>query len=105
PENPVLPHGCCRWKLTLGLGRGDPGDQSRELVSIPWLVLNPFEQAATERVLPQFVLRSTAQWKGEDQLLQLTLSSNAFGGLFPQTYGSSRAALAALNARACGIED
>ncbi len=84
---------------------GDPGEQPRELVSIPWLVLAPFEQAATEGVLPQFVLRSTAQWNGEEQPLQLTLGSNAFGGLFPQTYGSSRAALAALDARAGSFED
>ncbi|MGH1522722.1 hypothetical protein ACRAWC_00980 [Leifsonia sp. L25] len=81
---------------------GDPGVQPRQLVSIPWPVLDPFEQAATEGVLPQFVLRSTAHWNGEEQPLQLTLGSNAFGGLFPQTYGSSCAALAALNARACG---
>ncbi|MCI0155104.1 hypothetical protein KNO15_00105 [Leifsonia shinshuensis] len=84
---------------------GDPGEQPRELASIPWLLLAPFEQAATEGALPQFVLRSTAQWNGEEQPLQLTLGSNAFGGLFPQTYGSSRAALAALNARAGWLED
>lgn len=84
---------------------GDPGEQPRKLVSIPWLVLAPFEQAATEGVLPQFVLRSTAHWDGEEQPLQLTLGSDVFGGLFPQTYGSSRAALAALNARVGWSQD
>lgn len=68
-------------------------------------MLSPFEQAATEGVLPQFVLRSTAQWNGEARPLELTLGSTAFGGLFPQTYGSSRASLAALNARAGWFED
>lgn len=84
---------------------GEPGEEPRELISIPWLVLSPFEQAATEGVLPQFVLRSTAQWNGEAQPLELTLGSTASGGLFPQTYGSSRASLAALNARAGWFED
>lgn len=84
-------HGISAWMA------GDPGEPPRQLVELSWCALGSFEQSTSDGPLPQYVLLTIAQWRGEALPLQLTLGSNWSGGLFAQTYGSSLRSLAALN--------
>ncbi|WP_431277794.1 hypothetical protein [Leifsonia poae] len=82
---------------------GDPGERTRLLAEIPWSAIGELEQSVSGWHFPQYVVTSAVTWRGEDRRLQLTLGSGSFGGLFPQTYGSSQRSVAALEAVRSGL--